>query len=329
MVSQTPSVSVVVATFNGASFLEQQLESILGQTLLPREIVVSDDASTDATLQVVDNVRKTSPSSVLWQVLRRKKSVGVAENFRLGVLAASSDLVALADQDDWFVPTKLAKLADYFSSNPDLLLVHSDAELVGEDGQLLGQTLSHSLRMTAGERKGLIAGRALAQLVRRNLVTGHTVVTRRKLVELAGPVPDGWLHDEWWALVAAGHGGVVYCPEILGHYRQHEVNQVGATRSGLGRFMERLGEHQNDFRSRHETRHRGLESFLDGPGTTLPAGSVALLRGRIAHYRWQATLPPSRLGRVVPVLRRLLTGHYHRFRRGLFDALRDLFQPGN
>jgi glycosyltransferase involved in cell wall biosynthesis len=328
MTTTPHTLSVVMATFNGEAFIEAQLESILSQTRLPDEIVVSDDGSTDNTLAVVKRMKAQAPSSVSWQVVTNTTPLGVAHNFRSATLRATGDLIALADQDDWWVPGKLRTLEEVLIAR-DALLVHSDAELVDESGNLLGMSVTDSLRMTRGERRGLIAGRGLAQLVRRNLVTGHTVVMRRGVVELAGEIPPGWLHDEWWALVAAAHGRVVLCPQILGHYRQHEINQVGATKSGFARLMERFGEPQGEFRARHLTRHEGLQAYLETHESSLPDSSTRLLRGRIAHYAWQATLQAPRLRRVGPVVWRVVTGNYHRYRRGIFDALRDLLQPGN
>lgn len=327
MTSTPHTLSVVMATYNGGAYIEAQIDSILGQTRLPDEIVVSDDGSTDNTLAIVRRVKATAPASVSWQVVTNSSPLGVANNFRSAATLASGDLIALADQDDWWVPAKLHTLENTLV-NKDALLVHSDAELVDEAGHLLGMSVTDSLRMTRGERRGLIAGRGLAQLVRRNLVTGHTVLMRRGVVELAGDIPPGWLHDEWWALIAAAHGRVVLCPEILGHYRQHDINQVGATRSGVARLLERFGEPQEEFRDRHRIRHEGLLAYLEEHETSLPEASIRLLRGRIAHYTWQATLPASQLRRVGPVFWRLVSGNYHRFRRGIFDALRDLMQPG-
>lgn len=328
MAARPITVSVVLATYNGGAFLESQLRSILAQTRLPDEIVIRDDGSTDDTLEIVARVQTDAPPEITWTVMASPEVLGVAHNFAAGVAEATCDLVALADQDDWWAPTKLATLVAYFATDPRRVLVHSDAELVDDAGALLGMTLSQSLRMTRSERRGLIAGRALPQLVRRNLVTGHTVLMRRDLADKAGEIPPGWLHDEWWALVAAGMGGVIFCPKVLGHYRQHEVNQVGATKSGVSNLLERFSEPQTHFRVRHARRHEGLARFLESGHAPFGDDAISLLQARIAHYGWQATLSPSRFFRLLPILGRVIRGDYHRYRRGLFDALRDLFQPG-
>lgn len=327
MNTSRPTLSVVIATFNGEKFIDDQLHSILSQTRLPDEIVVSDDGSTDDTLEIIRTRQRQAPPEVSWQFLKGDAPLGPAHNFLRGVRAARGDLIALSDQDDWWFPKKLATLEKVLLADPGLLLVHSDAELVDESGALTGVTLSESLRMTAGERRGLRRGRALRQLVRRNLVTGHTVVMKKQVVDMAGHIPEGWLHDEWWALIAAAHGGVVFYPGVLGHYRQHAVNQVGASRSGVAEARARFHETQEEFRRRHATRHEGLAAFLAEAGSRLPESSRALLAGRMNHYAWQASLPRAKMARAGKIAGRFFTGDYRRYRRGLFDALRDLMQP--
>lgn len=322
-----PTVSVVLATYQGGRFLADQLASILAQTVLPDQIVVSDDGSTDDTLAIVERYRRQSPPTVTWTVVSRNGSDGPAGNFAHGVSLATSVLVALCDQDDRWRENKIEVLRDILFGNARLMMVHSDADLIDEDGVPLGMTVLQSLRITGAERRNLSSGRGLRALVRRNLVTGQTVMMRKTLAEVAGPIPPGWLHDEWWALVAASHRGIQLFPASLQDYRQHAHNQVGATRSGLARLFERFSEPQGAFRARHLTRHEGLADYLDTHRGEIPADSITLLEGRLAHYRWQAKLRRPRIARFFPILGRLVTGSYHRYRRGAFDALRDFLQP--
>ena len=322
------TLAVAMATFNGARFLETQLRSIFDQTRLPDEIVISDDGSSDDTLKIARSFRSEAKAKGIdFSVTTRKGTSGVAANFAHAVASTTADLVALADQDDVWLPEKLESLARILEADDSLLMVHSDAELVDDSGAPLGMGVLESLRITGGEKHQLVTGNGIRAVVRRNLVTGSTSMIRRSLVERAGKIPEGWLHDEWWALVAAESGGLVLDPRVFQSYRQHDDNQVGATQSGFARLMERFSEPQSVFRERHHIRHEGLREHLQ---STLWAGSPearALLEGRLAHYRWQATLPGARIARVVPVLGRILRGDYARYRRGIFDAMRDLFQP--
>lgn len=324
------TLAIAMATYNGERFIRSQLESILGQTRLPDEIVISDDHSTDDTVAIAKAMleRPCRAAGITLTVVEHDKPAGVAANFANALTHTTADVVALADQDDWWLPHKLETLAAHFEALPELLMVHSDADLVDEEGEKKGLRVLHSLRMTTMERVHLVSGRGIRALVRRNLVTGQTALLRRDLIVAAGPIPTGYVHDEWWALVAASQNGLLLDPRVFQHYRQHGGNEIGAEKSGLVRLRERFSEPQSAFRARHNTRHEGLAAYLESPlwlGTTK---ARKLVTGRIAHYAWQARLPAARGARLMPIIWHYLTGDYHRFRRGFFDALRDLLQPG-
>ena len=319
-----------MATFNGGRFLEAQLRSILDQTRLPDEIVISDDGSTDHTPAIARSFRaEATRNGIRFSVVTHKGQRGVAENFSHAVSKTNSDLIALSDQDDLWLPNKLEALSRILESGPSVMMVHSDAELVDDSGKPLGMTVLESLRIAGGEKHHLVTGHGIKALARRNLVTGSTSMIRRDLVGRAGAIPAGWLHDEWWALVAAGADGLILNPQVLGLYRQHDDNQVGAARSGWQRLMERFAEPQGEFRERHRERHEGLRGYLTSSLWEGTPEARSLLDGRLQHYQWQATLPGARLARIPGVVGRLFRGEYVRYRRGAFDALRDLLQPSN
>ena len=317
-----------MATFNGARFLETQLRSIFDQTRRPDEIVISDDHSTDDTLKIARSFRSEAKKlGIAYSMVTHSGTPGVARNFSNAMSKTTADLVALSDQDDWWEPGKLESLERIFHGDSSLLMVHSDAELVDEGGELLGMGLLESLRITGSEQHALMTGHGIKAVVRRNLVTGATSMIRRELVDGAGVVPEGWLHDEWWALVAASKDGLLLDPTRYQHYRQHDSNQVGATQSGFAKLMERFGEPQQEFRERHRIRHEGLHNFLSGPQFSGTPEAEKLLSGRLDHYRWQASLPASRASRIPAVVGAVLRGDYAKYRRGAFDALRDILQP--
>jgi glycosyltransferase involved in cell wall biosynthesis len=323
-IGSTPKVSVVVATYNGSQYLAEQLESILAQTLAPTEIIVSDDGSSDSTLDIVTKFQSAQPrkGAPAWLVLSRKKPLGVAGNFASALAVATGDFIAFADQDDLWEVNKLETLIPLFD-NPRILLVHSDARLIDAKGREMG-SLMGALRLTPRERTALRGGRALEALLRRNVVTGATMMIRGSLLDTALPIPPGWIHDEWLALIAASQGGVVFDQRSLVRYRQHGANQIGAARLSVSEAGGRLRENRQDFFDRKAARNTALSDLVALAPSWLHTPAKHALIGKLEHDEWRSQLPPARLQRVFPVLSRSVSGHYGRFARGYLDVLRDL-----
>lgn len=316
-----------MATFNGASHVGEQLDSIAVQSLLPVEVVVSDDGSVDSTRSEIEKRRRRFEElGIALRVVANDGERGVAGNFQNAVFHCSGVLVALSDQDDVWLPEKLEKLEAAFSRDADLMLAHSDADLVGDDLRPLGMGMLESLRTTKWEREQLLSTEIFRALIRRNLVTGATVMLRRELVLHGPPVPAGWLHDYWWALLASSKHAAIYIDSRLTLYRQHSSNQVGARKMGVTDLFERFRQPRDDFLESQEARNSGLKKLVEA-GWPITAEARQLIIGRLEHFEWLQGLSNYRIMRFGPVLRRLLKGDYSKYRRGVFDAMRDLFQP--
>lgn len=323
------TVSVALCTRNGAAFIGEQLDSILNQTRPPRELVVSDDDSTDATLQVVRehvDAYRARGGALELQVLENGPALGVAANFAQAIGACHGDLIALSDQDDVWHPERLEVIERYFAGHPEVTLVHGDARRVDADGRSLNRSLFESLRVSRRERSRIERGDALKVLIRRNLVTGATSAFRRTLVGEALPIPAGWIHDEWFAVVAALIGRVAIVPGRLVDYRQHASNQIGASELTAQAALARLREPRTERNRRLQTRAHSLAERF-GSDERIGQRAAALIDGKVQHERYRAALPAGRIRRMVPVLATLVRGRYGRYGLGLRDAARDLVQP--
>ncbi len=323
-------VSVALCTHDGAAYLEEQLASILAQRPGPFEIVLGDDASSDDTIAIAERMvaaHRAAGGGTSLVVRRHEPALGVVGNFADALAHARGDLVALSDQDDVWKPGKLAAFVAAFAGDPDLLLAHSDARLVDAKGVPTGVTLLEALEATAAERAGLERGDAFATLLRRNLVTGATVVMRRGLVDAAAPFPPGWVHDEWLAIVAAATGSLRLLPAQLVDYRQHGGNQIGARRPTAAHRLAKLREPREPRASRLVARTAALVEALEGLGDAVPAERLAAARARLAHEERRRALPRVPLARVPRILSAAARGDYSRYSRGAIDVLRDLVQP--
>lgn len=315
------TVSVALCTHNGAQYIDQQVRSILAQTVAPDEIVLSDDASTDDTVEQVR--RAVEGTGVPLRVLANPSPLGVSRNFEQAILASTSTFVALSDQDDVWHPDRIERALELFAERPGLSLVHSDARLIDGEGAPLAATLFEALGVGGLERAAIRRGDAIELLLRRNLVTGATVVLRRSFADLVTPFPPAWLHDEWLAIAAAARVEIDVIGEPLIDYRQHGGNQVGAEKLTFVGRTRRMLEPGAERSARLLERAQALAERLP---EIAPALADAVTEKR-QHERMRSALSPHRLSRIVPVLRELRTGRYRTFGRGATDAVRDLLQP--
>ena len=206
MASDNANVDILLATYNGAAFVEAQLDSILAQTHKNWRLVIRDDGSTDKTPEIVEAFRARHPEKVI--VLEDEAgNLGLVQNYSRLMEHAGAGYVAFCDQDGVWKPLKLElslqKMcdmeADHGADKP--LLVFTDLTVVDEDLQPIhGSFWRH---------EGLRPDRcnSLNRLLLQNVVTGCTALMNRPLVERSVPLPaEAVVHDWWVALVAAAFG---------------------------------------------------------------------------------------------------------------------------
>jgi len=324
-------VSVALCTHNGARFLREQVRSICLQTLPPLEIVLSDDASRDGSVEAVRSAMaecavERPGLSIALRVFENAVALRVVKNFEQAIAACTGELIALSDQDDVWMPDRLERMVSHFERDDNLLLLHTDARLVDAERRDLGQTLFHALEVTASETERVHAGNAFDVLLRRNLVTGATAIFRRTLLSDALPLPVEWVHDEWLGIIASATARVDLLEQPLIAYRQHGSNQIGARRDT---FAEKVRKALASRGSTHVERAVKAEILLARlllMGDRVSPEILEKVRSKIEHQRFRAALPASRLARCVPVLREAMTGRYDKFGRGIRGVVRDLFE---
>src|ERR1041384_7413645 len=183
---KTMNLSIALATYNGAAFLKEQLESIAVQTRTPDELIISDDQSTDDTLTLIEDFVETAGFPV--RVSVNESNLGTAKNFEKAISLCRGDLIVLSDQDDVWHPDKLESVERIFDAKPQLSLVFSNAELVDEALRRFDETLFDLVDFNDRKQRLVKSGRALDVQLRENLVCGCTVAFRASLKELILPI---------------------------------------------------------------------------------------------------------------------------------------------
>jgi glycosyltransferase involved in cell wall biosynthesis len=223
-----------MATYNGQSHVRRQLDSLAAQSQLPAELVVSDDASEDDTVAVIDAFAKTSPFPVT--IHRNETRLGFRENFMQAANLCRSELIAFCDQDDFWYPNKIALSTKPFD-DLGVLLAYHNADVVTEGGRHIG-----SLSARAAPRPILPPLLSKPWLY----ALGFTIVFRRTLLQMSDRWPESRNindssqpcgHDQWFFLMAAIFGKIAYLDEPLAAYVQHGQNAYGWTNPGFLKSM--------------------------------------------------------------------------------------------
>lgn len=314
-----PSVSVVLVTYQGARWVGPQAASIATQTRLPDEVVVADDGSTDDT--VARALEALAPVADRVRVLPTDAHLGLTPNVERGLRAATGDVLVLADQDDVWLPHKLAAVERWAGADRTGG-VFSDGWIIDADGLRTGDRL---WARAGWDRRRRTRWRRdpLGVLLRQPLVTGAAMALRREALGLLLPLPEvGW-HDYAMSLLLAATSGLTMIDEPLIEYRLHGANTAGLRpRSRRDRVLSREAQQSN---------LRGQVVLFEVLGARLAAsGSAPTARrmaAKAATLRRRAALPDARLRRVGGVARLTATGDYHRYAQGWASAARDLFWP--
>jgi glycosyltransferase involved in cell wall biosynthesis len=230
-VKYSNTIDICLATYNGAVWIGEFLDSLDAQTHADWRLIVADDASTDGTLDLIRAHFSAMPDK-LTVVQRAQTGQGVVQNFADAIDAARSAYVMPADQDDIWVPQKLATMlsamrrAEQDGSVPTL--VFSDLEVVDADLA----TLDPSWWSHTGIKAHWAS--SFKTMLSQNIVPGCAMMLNRRLLELAMPMPAGVImHDWWFLLVALAFGRVDVCSETLVRYRRHPGAHTYWSRGGI------------------------------------------------------------------------------------------------
>ena len=319
-------ISVAMASYNGARYIEQQLQSIIGQTRQPDEVVICDDNSSDDTFEIIQNVGRDCPFPL--RLLRNETRQGSTRTFQSAVQQCTGDVIALCDQDDFWLPDKLATLGQAFETDDQLGLVFTDAEVVDEDLAPLGYGLWKSVGFNRREQARLRTDARFDLLLSQSFVTGATLAFRSCWRSLNLPFPTGlpyYIHDRWTAVLIAAASKIDFIDRKMIKYRQHGQQQIGAQRLPA---TQRIGRRFNDVKTNLADELRALDELEarvnERPEFDYSAAFLEAVGERRRHLEARMALSDGRIARIVPISKELASGRYMRCSKGVLSALKDL-----
>lgn len=205
-------ISVCMPTFNGEKFIRQQLDSILNQSVSIDELIISDDSSTDSTIEIIKSYRDKRI-----RLIENQKFRSPVFNLENALKQAKGDTLFLSDQDDIWYPDKVKIMFQYLENYN---LVVSDCKLIDKDNNTIEPSFYKLIHSGSGFFKNF----------RKNTYLGCCMAFDRTVLEYALPFPKRIaIHDHWIGLNAELFSSVYFCKEKLVGYRKHENNQTPFT----------------------------------------------------------------------------------------------------
>ncbi|MFI5057416.1 MAG: glycosyltransferase family 2 protein [Candidatus Acidiferrales bacterium] len=327
-----PFISVALCTYNGARYLQTQLESIASQSQPPDELIICDDGPTDHTCEIIESFSEKRKGLVRFQ--RNLRRLGYTKNFEQAISLCKGDIIFLSDQDDVWLPKKMEKVNQVFAEEESCGLVAVDATVTDEELRPKGTTL---LRSRAGV---LPDRRSFAHLYAQSFKYGCTLAFRASLRKILLPISSHWGHDNWICFISSIFSKVVVIEEPLMLYRRHAASSGVNASLDLDKWAElwnaykksKLHDYQADWEQWRAMYSHLLPIFASG-ATAAPlctslwahASAESLIKARLDFSERRLELAGKpRPTRIWPAILFLITGDYHEYVCGWRSLARDL-----
>lgn len=206
-------ISIAMATYNGAKYIKEQIDSILNQTIQDFELVICDDCSSDQTYDILQGYAQKDHRISIYQ---NSQNLGFKKNFEKALSLCSGDYIALSDQDDIWMENHLELLFQAIQNKP---LACGNSTFINKDGNLIGMTLKYQEALDYIPQND--KDKSLSIFLFRNPYQGASMMINKRLMNAALPIPDSVnYHDTWLASFACFCGGLVYIEKPILKYRR-------------------------------------------------------------------------------------------------------------
>ena len=282
-------VSVVMATYNGERYLQEQLDTIVGQTYPIYELIVSDDHSTDNTWNILEDYASRYP---FIRIVRHEGVRGINHNFFSAIRLASGDFIAISDQDDIW---ELNKIELQMKAIGEALLCSHKTKPFSENNLLV-------------DYDSRVPNTGLLRVIEVSPCAGHSLLFRKELLEHFTPVDDCFFYDSQLVCVATALESLVFVNEVLTHHRRLLSSATVQKKFGnkisfsaVRQAWKLYRKHKPEMKKRAQVR----EKFLNGITPKTPAIQEGI---RVSQLQYSSSF--------FDYLR--LTGIYIRHRQEIF-----------
>jgi glycosyltransferase involved in cell wall biosynthesis len=232
-------LSVAFIVYNGSNYMEQQLDSILNQTVKVDEIVVCEDNSKDNTREILEKYNKANPG--LFKILYNSQNLGSNKNAEKAIQHCTGDIVFLSDHDDEWLPNKVERTLEYFEAHPNLNGVFSNGYLMNAHSEVDSQNaLWDSMSFPFDQLKNMPALLKEYIHTNENCATGAALAFKRNLTFLDQPFPSikFLIHDRWISMNLSNDNSLGYIEDKLIKYRLHPKQETGGKKAEMQKFIQ-------------------------------------------------------------------------------------------
>lgn len=216
-----------MATYNGEKYLRRQLETIMKQLGPDDEVVISDDSSTDNTVQII---RGFQDGRI--RLYENNTFYSPIFNLENALKKATGDIIVLADQDDEWLDNKISAVREKLDGKTgSAYLIMLDGYIIDEEGKIMRDSIFDRIK----------AGKGLLKNIYDNTYMGCNLAFSGRLLDMALPFPGTIpMHDMWLGLLCELFGTVEFVKEKTIRYRRHRSNVSARSRSVLLQIKRRL-----------------------------------------------------------------------------------------
>ena len=321
-----PSISIALATYNGEKYLEEQLKSIEKQSMPPSEIIISDDVSTDSTLDIIERFKERVKYEI--KIKKNRTNAGYRRNFLDCAKECQGDIIIFCDQDDIWRNDKIHEIIKYFSNSKNLAVTHD---------------CSANLMATGTSIKSYFHHLGLSGFNPSLNIKGCCMAYRRELIELVGfpSMEFNWGHDNWISFTSKALNLHGILEKQLIDYRIHSSNTSGVLPGGRCRIRRLLRsikiEHFStasqleDYVSYYvkpteiEMHHAAIDQFKSALSEAQRRHAYDAIsnREKVCHL-WQSEAWQRPAPRTLTALRHFFTGAY-RSNDGVLGLMQDIY----
>ena len=244
------TISVVMGTYNGEKFIDKQLNSIINQSLKPKEIIIIDDFSTDKTRMILEKYQKLDSSI---KIVHNNQNEGHFSTFLKGILMSEGDYIFLSDQDDIWDLKKIEKMVDILEKNEEIVLLRSNSIFIDEKDQIIKKPKNKKKLKEISRKKNWAFWGSGYEMV---FLSTIRVLLKKIDINLLKKFE---YHDVMIGMLAPMIGDVFFSEEELNYHRLHSSN---VTRKITSKSLNYKKINKLNLLEKHKERYKSLLEIL-------------------------------------------------------------------